>query len=767
MKATRKGSLFIFLLSFVVSSLSAHTVHISTPEDYAALVANVNSGATHAGTTVYLAADLDLSSLGATDPLGKSPATPFLGTLDGQGHVVRNLTIASPHASVGMVGFADDPRGGSSEEDGGGAAVRNLVLDAATTVQSTCPGDAHPWLFLAAVLGSCTASGRPCRVEGCVSLASVVFAGSNNNTITITNSSTAVAVGSMLGGCDGAAHGCVVANCVNYGTVANHGAAAVMSASYVGGVVGVLRNDRHAATGAEACVRGCFNYGALVADGSAAPGRLAMGGVLGAGHEGTAVYGCVGAGTYANETPADVGGIAGTLTGGASVAYGFWRNDVWGAAVGSTLGAGEAAPAVSESQGFEFPSLVLEWGSAEDGIGGGGDASLWDALTTAVEAEADAMAGSAELCRVECVLNGGEFEPGLPDPLIIVVVAVVGPAALALPVPVKKGAEFRGWFADPELEEPADLSAVNASGEVALYAKWAYTISFEAGDGGSEGATFRPITSAAGEVIVLPNATGRCGYTFAGWRPESPVLNGMYGGGTPFTTPGHEVTFVAQYAPNDYFLDFYSWDGSLVEGGVRVGFGATVNSSYFPAWNKTKGDFVFDGWGLDSSEGSELLDQYNRDKSFAMPCRNLTLTAQLISDTVKIVFTSVMTDNDVNIFVDRIYTKRLNTYDIVEIGEEEGTVGTVGTEAKSYAVILFESGPAARKFYNAMGKWVTRGYLSYYSYEPHFVKAFYEASFSATNFPPPPRFLLPLSHNVLLFIIAMLSSSLPFSLHSR
>lgn len=756
MKITTRNSLFLFLLSFVISPHSAHTIRISTPEDYAALVANVNSGAAHAGTTVYLAGDLDLSSLGATDPIGKSPDTPFLGTIDGQGHVIRNLTINSTQASVGMIAFADGH--GENGENGGGAAVRNLVLDAASTVRGTCTAavaETAPlpyWRFLGAVLGSCTASGRPCRVDGCVNMARVVLAGSDN-------SSAAAAVGGMVGGCQGGAYGCVVANCVNYGTVASLGPFSA-AASYVGGMVGLLRSDRSANTGAETCVRGCFNYGPLV-DSSAPAECLCVGGIVGAGYGGVSVYGCVGAGPYANETlpesgAAEIGGIAGRLADGGNVAYGFWRNDVWGGAVGS-FGTGSAP--ISVSRGFEFSSLLLE---KEEGDISGTDVSLWDALS--------GIADTVDLYRIEYALNGGEFELSLPSPLIV-------SAALALPDPVKWGAAFCGWFADPELTEPADFSVMNVSGEVALYAQWTHTISFET----DNGETFQPITSAPGEVVVLPNASSSCGRTFVGWRAESPAAisdPSFYDGGSRFTAPGHWVTFVALFEPNDYFLDFYSWDGSLVEGSVRVKFGATVNSSYFPEWNKTKGDFVFDGWVLDSSEKSELLDAYTRDKSFPMPCHNITLTAQLISDTVKIVFTSVMTNNDVNVFVDRIYTKRLNTYDIVEIGEEEVVLEREGEgeekrEPKSYAVILFETRPAARKFYNAMGKWVIRGHLSYYSYEPHFVEVFSEASLSATILPPPCLHLhlrlLPLPLFLIVFIHVIMPSFLPSSLssHSR
>lgn len=85
---------------------------ITLPKQLAALATEVNSG-TLAGTEQYFALqeDLDLSDYPDWTPIG-STGNPFTGVFDGQGHTIRNLTIANSNPSNvkewGLFGMVQD-----------------------------------------------------------------------------------------------------------------------------------------------------------------------------------------------------------------------------------------------------------------------------------------------------------------------------------------------------------------------------------------------------------------------------------------------------------------------------------------------------------------------------------------------------------------------------------------------------------------------------------------------------------------------------------
>ena len=66
----------------------------------------------------YLSADIDL--LGAEwEPIGESISNPFTGTLDGQGHIIRNLKITSGDKWCGLFGVAGEYS----------AIIKNIALE--------------------------------------------------------------------------------------------------------------------------------------------------------------------------------------------------------------------------------------------------------------------------------------------------------------------------------------------------------------------------------------------------------------------------------------------------------------------------------------------------------------------------------------------------------------------------------------------------------------------------------------------------------------
>ena len=80
---------------------------IDSVKEFIAFANAVNAGKSYAGETVTLGADLDLAGVTWT-PIGTS-ANPFKGTFDGNGKVIKNLSVLMAGKSdVGLFGFTTD-----------------------------------------------------------------------------------------------------------------------------------------------------------------------------------------------------------------------------------------------------------------------------------------------------------------------------------------------------------------------------------------------------------------------------------------------------------------------------------------------------------------------------------------------------------------------------------------------------------------------------------------------------------------------------------
>lgn len=80
---------------------------IAKASDMAGLAAMVNGGNSLSGKTVLLTSDIDLGNLPWT-PVGTKTA-PFLGSFDGQNHIVKNVNVdlcGKPSTSAGLFGYA-------------------------------------------------------------------------------------------------------------------------------------------------------------------------------------------------------------------------------------------------------------------------------------------------------------------------------------------------------------------------------------------------------------------------------------------------------------------------------------------------------------------------------------------------------------------------------------------------------------------------------------------------------------------------------------
>ena len=80
---------------------------IDSVKEFIAFAAAVNAGKSYAGETVTLGADLDLAGVTWT-PIGTS-ANPFKGTFDGNGKVIKNLSVLmAGKSNVGLFGFTTE-----------------------------------------------------------------------------------------------------------------------------------------------------------------------------------------------------------------------------------------------------------------------------------------------------------------------------------------------------------------------------------------------------------------------------------------------------------------------------------------------------------------------------------------------------------------------------------------------------------------------------------------------------------------------------------
>ena len=244
--------------------------NITTADDLVELAKIVSIGGNYLGTTVLLKNDIEFSAETSEKfkPIGIDTINHFLGTFDGQGHVIKNLSIRSTLRYAGIFGYTT------------GAHIRNVVIDASCSVVNTY----YSYPDIGGIIGRCSATYSPTIVENCVNMGNVTFnestgsflfiggiAGliiSNNYMATIRNCvnygsvTFAGRIGSRVfaGGIVGESEGILnkyIQNCVNYGTVSNKGE--TVERFYVGGIIGSPWFSFVA-------VENCLNAGKIILD---------------------------------------------------------------------------------------------------------------------------------------------------------------------------------------------------------------------------------------------------------------------------------------------------------------------------------------------------------------------------------------------------------------------------------------------------------------------------------------------------------------------
>ncbi len=172
-----------------------------------------------------------------------------------------------------------------------------------------------------------------------------------------------------------------------------------------------------------------------------------------------------------------------------------------------------------------------------------------------------------------------------------------------MPVPIRTGYFFRGWY-DAPVEgkcygnsDGKGTSRYDKTENCTLYAQWVinrYTITFDTA-GGSE---IAPITQDYGSVITAPADPTREGYTFIGWDKQIPK-----------TMPAENMTVTAQWEINQYTITFDPAGGSEIAP-ITQDYGSVITAPVDP----TREGYTFIGWDKEIPE--------------TMPAENMTVTAQ-------------------------------------------------------------------------------------------------------------------------------------------
>ena len=172
-----------------------------------------------------------------------------------------------------------------------------------------------------------------------------------------------------------------------------------------------------------------------------------------------------------------------------------------------------------------------------------------------------------------------------------------------MPVPIRTGYFFRGWY-DAPVEgkcygnsDGKGTSRYDKTENCTLYAQWEinrYTITFDTA-GGSE---IAPITQDYDTAITAPADPTREGYTFIGWDMEIPT-----------TMPAENMTVTAQWEINQYTITFDTAGGSEIAP-ITQDYGTQITTPEAP----TREGYTFIGW--------------DREIPTTMPAENITITAK-------------------------------------------------------------------------------------------------------------------------------------------
>ena len=295
---------------------------ITTAEQLAGLAELVNGGTTFAGKTINLGVCIDLQNYGWT-PIGIKSKTSFVGTFDGCGYTISNLTMSSELASdVSYYGLFGSVRGWSTIRNLG---LINVTIDEEDLVYGASAGAIAGQLADCAVIDCYVLNGsislKQSLTEG-ISGANINVGGLIGSTSTYKLPYDAFNVGvqdcfgevtvyaeaakgshAKAGGLIGNASYTTVKRC--YTTASVSGVNTISGSAQVGGLVGVLSTGDMSNSYATGTITATTNNGESFG-----------GGLVGCAVNGSVITGCYATGTVsATAQAASLAAYAGGLVG--------------------------------------------------------------------------------------------------------------------------------------------------------------------------------------------------------------------------------------------------------------------------------------------------------------------------------------------------------------------------------------------------------------------------------------------------------------------
>ena len=497
---------------------------LKTAEDFVKFSSDVNSGTTFEGTTVLLESDIELSA--SANAIGDFEHY-FLGTFDGQGSTISNLSLSLTSAKyAGLFGYTR------------GATVRNLVVDRSCSAISHF--DAENDAYVGGIFGYCTAYYGQCTAENIVNMGSVTFAGNvYNYTLTL---------GGIAGYVYSYSHSISITNCANYGSVASTGA--VGGAAFVGGVAGYFEGY---SLSSKNTVANSANFGHVSYPDGASEDGLFVGGFAGRAIYAT-VENCVSLGKVDSD-----GSATGAILGYGNfteVKHSFWTAEVGAArAYGVEPSAGSSltnsslaavdAELVSNLNKHAHPKTET-WGkwllnaknavftariNSQRGVSvssGGlvllteprnsGNLTFGGWFADGILSEpfkAAEIAADTTVYGVYGVLGKAKFDAGKGSVSTKSKMVALGKPYGELPVAEVAGNKFIWWYATVGAANVsvANTTLVAVQGDHVLHAGWEMNnVTFVMGDG-----TTQVVTVKYDQQIVYPQVNKRKGYKFTGW----------------------------------------------------------------------------------------------------------------------------------------------------------------------------------------------------------------------------------------------------------
>ena len=616
MKADLTALIFssLFLLGGTVTRANGLT--ISSAGDLITFSNNVNKGTSFYGTTVYLGSDIVFDSTLSKDfkPIGDNPNKFFNGTFDGQGHVIRDLTISVRSVDgkySGLFGFSK-----------GGATIKNLVMDGSYSIMKAGS-------YSGSVAGECYS----CIIENIV----------NKGNLNLDVPSDFV-VGGIVGSILSTS---VIQNCVNYGSLTNIFDGNINGV--MGGIVGKCGGS------GSKLIQNCLSYRPIAYRGTTS-NDLFIGSILGDSHSGNVdIVNCVSALVLDPMKGGFAIGFVGKSSGNEAkteITHCFWTDGVeYKEQQGTKPPPPPPSPPpgetfiftmnattlnelngytetngwnkwllntnnhtmtfkVNEYSGFSLSSQIVLLpdlsATGSNTFKGWFTSSMYSTTLTSYEtAEAMTLYG---LYGVVVSVTYNQDEIGSSSKFSRSLLK--GKKYGTLPsVEDKIGHSFAGWFTGEggRGELISEDATVAIAVDHTLYAHWApnnYTITFDS-NGGRE---CEPIIQNYGSKLELPKPT-KVGYTFDFWCSDSELATEY----TETTVPARNEKLYAKWTINSYTITFVFDNGK--ENEVRT---LNFNESIVYPENPIKTGYTFNGWS---------------PKPDTMPAENVTVAAQWIEMT--------------------------------------------------------------------------------------------------------------------------------------